>query len=451
MQTFPQLFAAITSLIRQRQGGEEGEATFSIIEVLDSSGIKLQRAKDLLASAAKWLSTREVAKLPLVSCDSVVLSKATIHKLEIYAGRMLRRQNALSESILADGAKDSWEEESRTMEKVVVDLEDLDNGLTGISKLRGTREPLKVGDRVANRSAFGPVPLGLRGTVVGVHPGETEPLCEVVFDEGFIGGGSLNSRCEDGRGKALPQSSLLQFKQRTWTPADDLSKDKDIRRKKGVEELSEHAAMRPILASSAANIGTKQRPVAKTTMGSANMETSSHWKKSNTATGMRPSHVFPSTPSTSKSGTQGKTVVTPKKLWTKADRRPETSTNKAVKVVKAAEAEPRAGNHEALTTSPKQIEAMDSFFSSISILSEDKAEDASRSKQSMTLPSAVSASKARDGQGNAEQSLLGGSVKTSSGSKSQHGKWDEVDFWESLQSQLPPTTSNDTHTAFKRG
>ncbi|XP_051556406.1 5'-3' exoribonuclease 1-like isoform X2 [Myxocyprinus asiaticus] len=66
-------------------------------------------------------------------------------------------------------------------------------------------------DRVVNvRESFS-VPLGLRGTVIGIKGAEREAevLYEVLFDEEFAGG--LTIRCSPGRGYRLPPSALINL------------------------------------------------------------------------------------------------------------------------------------------------------------------------------------------------------------------------------------------------
>ncbi|XP_041119571.1 5'-3' exoribonuclease 1-like isoform X2 [Polyodon spathula] len=66
-------------------------------------------------------------------------------------------------------------------------------------------------DRVVNvRESFS-VPLGLRGTVIGIKGAEREAdvLYEVVFDKEFAGG--LTIRCSPGRGYRLPPSALVNL------------------------------------------------------------------------------------------------------------------------------------------------------------------------------------------------------------------------------------------------
>ncbi|KAL4221730.1 5'-3' exoribonuclease 1 [Mactra antiquata] len=66
-------------------------------------------------------------------------------------------------------------------------------------------------DRVVNTRQGFPVPFGLRGTVVGIHPAEVEvnTVYEVLFDEDFQGG--IIIRNSSACGYRMPPSSLLNL------------------------------------------------------------------------------------------------------------------------------------------------------------------------------------------------------------------------------------------------
>ncbi|XP_053379748.1 5'-3' exoribonuclease 1-like isoform X2 [Mercenaria mercenaria] len=66
-------------------------------------------------------------------------------------------------------------------------------------------------DRVVNTRQGFPVPFGLRGTVVGIHPAEVEvnTMYEVIFDEDFQGG--IDIRNSSKRGYRMPPSGLLNL------------------------------------------------------------------------------------------------------------------------------------------------------------------------------------------------------------------------------------------------
>ncbi|XP_033113698.1 5'-3' exoribonuclease 1-like [Anneissia japonica] len=66
-------------------------------------------------------------------------------------------------------------------------------------------------DRVINVRQGYTVPLGMRGTVVGIQPGERiiDTLYDVVFDEEFSGGFCI--RCTGSRGYRMPPTSLISL------------------------------------------------------------------------------------------------------------------------------------------------------------------------------------------------------------------------------------------------
>jgi len=69
--------------------------------------------------------------------------------------------------------------------------------------------PPELGDRIANLCANG-VPFGARGTVVAIHD-PSEGCVEVVMDEEFIGGSTLQGSCANFRGKLCVWNHLLKI------------------------------------------------------------------------------------------------------------------------------------------------------------------------------------------------------------------------------------------------
>ena len=69
--------------------------------------------------------------------------------------------------------------------------------------------PPELGDRIANLCADGLV-FGARGTVVGIH-GAKSGCVEVIMDEEFIGGSSLQGSCSNFRGKLCVWDHLLKI------------------------------------------------------------------------------------------------------------------------------------------------------------------------------------------------------------------------------------------------
>lgn len=227
---FPGLFSALGTALAssKKQQGPAGQA-FTVGQLFGDH----QNAKDAARAAASWIATTEVASLPLVSDSSSVLTKDVVLELE--------KEARIAADLKADFIA-TLDKETRHATGVVPRWK-LSSGrehpttyaefaLQGAEKpIDQTLDGVRLGDRVVNRVAIGPVPFGLRGTVVGLHPataegkngekssssgGKSKPsekareaVVEVVFDIGFVGAGDLNGRCSPNRGKAVPPSSLL--------------------------------------------------------------------------------------------------------------------------------------------------------------------------------------------------------------------------------------------------
>ncbi|SPN97606.1 probable KEM1 - multifunctional nuclease [Cephalotrichum gorgonifer] len=66
-----------------------------------------------------------------------------------------------------------------------------------------------LGDRVTYVSAAGKVPLGIRGTVVGISRTATALLLDIVWDQTFMSGNTLGGRTPPFRGQTVSASSVL--------------------------------------------------------------------------------------------------------------------------------------------------------------------------------------------------------------------------------------------------
>ena len=67
----------------------------------------------------------------------------------------------------------------------------------------------ELGDRVRLVRSVGKAAVGAFGVVTGLTG--TAGDCEVVLDNAFVGGSSLNGRCGDGRGATLPRTALVNL------------------------------------------------------------------------------------------------------------------------------------------------------------------------------------------------------------------------------------------------
>ena len=68
-----------------------------------------------------------------------------------------------------------------------------------------------LGDRVVYVQDSGRVPIALRGTVVGITRTSRITYVDVVFDESFMSGTTLDDRCSPFRGSTVPVTSVLNL------------------------------------------------------------------------------------------------------------------------------------------------------------------------------------------------------------------------------------------------
>lgn len=217
---FPQFFASVGDIRLQEAKSGNGKNRGNV--VYSSKDLFGKRGDDAARAISTWLSVQEVANLPLVPAMSSVLSQSTVVELEKQASLALALQKDYEATF---GKVDA---SRRTIE---VARQSLLTGAEGAQwgigwSLFSFSAPIapdctgvRLGDRVVNRLAEGGVPFGLRGTVVGIYPPAAldtatadmgdSGVVEVVFDEGFIGGSTLNGRCSEGRGKAVPANTLF--------------------------------------------------------------------------------------------------------------------------------------------------------------------------------------------------------------------------------------------------
>lgn len=221
---FPGLFEAVETLRREElKPGNSGGRSKGALVYSSSDLFSVKHPDDAVKAAAAWLSVQDVATQPLVSATSEVLPADKVSELERHCRIILALQVDYEASL--GGCDPAKTVRDMTRASLVTGHEGVDWGIpaeceNGVAlhfepvPVDGTG--LRLGDRVTNRLARGGVPFALRGTVVGIHPGETDgdgtaaaTTVEVVFDEAFISGGDLSGKCSDGRGKAVPANSLF--------------------------------------------------------------------------------------------------------------------------------------------------------------------------------------------------------------------------------------------------
>ncbi|CAN7987458.1 unnamed protein product, partial [Ixodes pacificus] len=149
--------------------------------------------KEEVREVAKWIKEQECAQLPRVKSGSEALDEGVVKAIEDTVDKL--RAGEQQRSTLLDVQPKS---------------------LFRAALHCGWMQPdpsatFRLFDRVVNVRENIAVPLGLRGTVTGIcKVEEGEPkLCEVVFDQGFVGG--LTLRCSPNRGYKLSTLSLVNL------------------------------------------------------------------------------------------------------------------------------------------------------------------------------------------------------------------------------------------------
>lgn len=186
-QKFPQLFAEIKKNPNERKYdarkvfGPNGEAWLPLIR--------------------EWLDQHESAKLPRSPVTSESMSYdavAAVQKAADVRSLALKKRGYPKESLIKIPGNALYREGSTGATDVLL-----------ASDLNSNEAP-ELGDRIVNLCADG-VPFGARGTVVGIHEAVTTGSVEVVMDEEFIGGTSLQGSCSNFRGKLCLWSHLLKI------------------------------------------------------------------------------------------------------------------------------------------------------------------------------------------------------------------------------------------------
>ncbi|KAG5847732.1 hypothetical protein ANANG_G00129340 [Anguilla anguilla] len=152
----------------------------------------LERAEKV-QEITSWLKTHPVSSSSRASCDLQILDAGIVEKIE----------EELEKSKLKKSSK-----KVRVTVKPHLLFRPLEQQHGVVPDPDGE---YRLFDRVVNVRESFTVPLGLRGTIIGIKGAdrEAEVLYEVVFDEEFAGG--LTIRCSPGRGYRLPPSALINL------------------------------------------------------------------------------------------------------------------------------------------------------------------------------------------------------------------------------------------------
>ena len=185
-QRFPQLFSALGKL--------PSEKKYDAIKVFGPNGV------EMLPKIRDWLNNNETAKLPRVPISTQIMPKdavATVEKTTDIRNLQLRKKGFPQESLVKVPGSALYRENSTSATDVMLASDHNEN------------EAPELGDRIVNLCAIG-IPFGARGTVVGIHKATTGCV-EIVMDEEFVGGTSLQGICSNFRGKLAVWAHLMRI------------------------------------------------------------------------------------------------------------------------------------------------------------------------------------------------------------------------------------------------
>lgn len=203
---FPALFAGLQK--------KSHSMKYDVKDLLGPEG------ESMLPSIRQWLDNHETAKLPRSPVSTNSLPTEASKAIQIAADRRnseARKQGYPKDLMLKIPGSALYAEGS--------------TGATGVitaTDLNNDASPT-LGDRIVNLCADG-IPFGARGTIIGIHEAATTGSVEVVMDEEFIGGTSLQGHCANFRGKLCLWSQLLRVE------ATNAGEQKKPRSKKEVAE-----------------------------------------------------------------------------------------------------------------------------------------------------------------------------------------------------------------------
>uniref|UniRef100_A0A3Q3IY83 5'-3' exoribonuclease 1 n=1 Tax=Monopterus albus TaxID=43700 RepID=A0A3Q3IY83_MONAL len=152
-----------------------------------------QNGAEKVAEITSWLKSHPVSSMSRASCNLQVLDSTIVEKIE--------------EAVEKAKVKKSTKKVRVTVKPHLL--------FRPLEQQQGVvPDPdaeYRLFDRVVNIRESFTVPLGFRGTVIGIKGAEREGevLYEVLFDEEFAGG--LNIRCTSPRGYRLPPCALINL------------------------------------------------------------------------------------------------------------------------------------------------------------------------------------------------------------------------------------------------
>ena len=193
---YPKLFESLRSI--------QFASKYSADKLLGPGGNK--KAEEIHS----WIDSLPMTHIPRIPYSTYTLSKDAIAAIE-------RAADSQREAAATASASASTLQETYTVKHIPIqDLFYLDEFSQNDTQLTYNMEESNasekrlikpaLGDRIVNLNAQG-VPFGLKGTVITIH--EVTGYVEVLFDEEFTGGKSLNGSCSAFRGRLVAWTSVL--------------------------------------------------------------------------------------------------------------------------------------------------------------------------------------------------------------------------------------------------
>lgn len=179
MIKFPEFIAGIQ---RKPQGNEYDAGDFYPAET----------AKAKLAEITAWLKSIESKNFDKVPLDAQQLDSDTVKAIEIAVDAMLISNPPPVGKKLKGVPRNALMKPSDAEHRL-------------------GNQKFALGDRVVYVQDSGRVPIATRGTVVGISRTSRTTLVDIVFDNTFISGTTLDGRCEPFRGSTVPITSVLNL------------------------------------------------------------------------------------------------------------------------------------------------------------------------------------------------------------------------------------------------
>jgi hypothetical protein len=156
------------------------------------------RGEEMCGKVLDWIKAAETSAMPRLPPSTEAMPVAAVHAVQRAADvRTSTIEKDITESNVKIPPAALYREASTAATDILLASE------------HSVSAPPELGDRVANLCASG-VPFGARGTVVAVHD-PAEGCVEVVMDEEFIGGSTLQGSCSNFRGKLCVWNHLLKI------------------------------------------------------------------------------------------------------------------------------------------------------------------------------------------------------------------------------------------------